>query len=438
MKISTRWLLSIVPFGLCVSLAAGQDCGGSGSPMRVFAISKQDPFGQATVSEVDLANGTFNQVFQTATPLTGGRYEPTRDRLYFGSNNGGIYRVSPDGSVFEEIVAPFTLGSSSDSPVFDAAGDLYVNTSFVPTGIWKVSPPDPGGVLTQVVPPYSANASIGLDIGAAGTSAGGLLGVSCCGGKFSTAFVALSNPPGAPVSTFIDLGPGTTFAFDLKVRPSGNILISLNFTSQILEYDSNGNFLGVFADASDGLSGPSYMQVNSEDDSVVVSDINAVHHFDAAGTLVDSALFSGTGFLEGLVIIPSTTSGGGSSPVPPQEPSPPLPRPAQPSYCPESCEDCEEPGPGGRAVSRAGNEIMLHSGEVIRIETDFVLPCVGPDLIWRRTYRSQVQESTSPCGTGWTHTNDEQLLPREEDLILSDGSGTQSLFEDDCSGTRWV
>ena len=66
-----------------------------------------------------------------------------------------------------------------------------------------------------------------------------------------------------------------------------------------------------------------------------------------------------------------------------------------------------------------------------------MIPCVGPDLIWRRTYRAQVQDADSPVGAGWTHGYDESLVPCEDDLVLVnpeivDRSGPVTLHEEGC------
>ena len=126
------------------SSAPAQDCGGDEGSARVFVVTS-GPSSATSLWEVDFATDTYTLVLQPPDALTAGFYEPTRDRLYFGSLTGGIYRVAPDGSGYEEVVAPGVVGFESDCPLIDPAGDLYVNTAFASNGIWSVSPPDPGG-----------------------------------------------------------------------------------------------------------------------------------------------------------------------------------------------------------------------------------------------------------------------------------------------------
>ena len=408
-----------------------QDCGGS-SPLRIFA-STQDAAGQTTVWEVDVLSGTFQQVLQTGDPLTSGTYEPERDRLYFGSQGGGIYRFAPDGGGYEEVLPSGQGPLGAEAPVFDASGDLYFNTGFGMDGIWALSPPDPGGTAYPVLPQLGVDFSVGLGIGTGGASDGGLLVVDCFGDYAGIPpGVFLSSPPGSGASRLID-HPGTQYFWDMAVRGNGNILLSEPADGRLSEFDGDGNFLGAFAS---GIALPLHVEANPTDDEVICLAAGRLFVYDLDGTLLGSATLPPGESSSGLAIIPSGAGDGGSIPLDSLQPSPPLPRPGLPGFSPGGCEDCENPT--RKLLSMFDGGVLSSTGESCIIETDVVLPCVGPDLVWRRTYRSRGQNEDSPCGSGWTHGYDERLLPCDDDLILLDGSGSQTLFEDDGTGALWT
>ena len=115
-----------------------QDCGG-GSPLRIFASTK-DAAGQTTVWEVDVLSGTFQQVLQTGDPLTSGTYEPGRDRLYFGSQGGGIYRFAPDGGGYEEVLPSGRLACPGTAGGGGRTRDRPALTGILQTSCYSENP----------------------------------------------------------------------------------------------------------------------------------------------------------------------------------------------------------------------------------------------------------------------------------------------------------
>ncbi|MEM9557620.1 MAG: Ig-like domain-containing protein [Acidobacteriota bacterium] len=80
--------------------------------------------------------------------------------------------------------------------------------------------------------------------------------------------------------------------------------------------------------------------------------------------------------------------------------------------------------------------VLLHSGELTVSDVDLVLPAVGFDLAFQRTYRSQTL-GAGPLGPGWDHAYRLRLRPLPNgDVELFDGTGRREVFQADPSRVR--
>ena len=103
----------------------------------------------------------------------------------------------------------------------------------------------------------------------------------------------------------------------------------------------------------------------------------------------------------------------------------------------------EPPGPtpgdpSGSSCSRdAQNDasgLFLFSGEVRSTATDLVIPGVGLDFVWSRSYRSLLGTNTSQ-GNGWTFGYNISIQQSGADVLLTDGDSRHDLYFHQPDGT---
>jgi RHS repeat-associated protein len=103
----------------------------------------------------------------------------------------------------------------------------------------------------------------------------------------------------------------------------------------------------------------------------------------------------------------------------------------------------EPPGPApgdpsGSSCSRGGQNdpagMFLFSGEVHSTMTDLVIPGVGLDFVWSRSYRSMIGTNTT-LGNGWTFAYNISIRQSGADLILTDGNSRQDTYFQRPDGT---
>ena len=99
------------------------------------------------------------------------------------------------------------------------------------------------------------------------------------------------------------------------------------------------------------------------------------------------------------------------------------------------------PGAGIVSARRGGGTIMSErcgifsaTAELQLQETDLVVPGVGLDFAFVRTYRSRTG-STTPMGHGWDHSYNLSIEAVGEDIAVRDGTGRRDVFRLQADGT---
>jgi RHS repeat-associated protein len=87
--------------------------------------------------------------------------------------------------------------------------------------------------------------------------------------------------------------------------------------------------------------------------------------------------------------------------------------------------------PSSSSCSRNGQNnpagLFLFSGEVHSTMTDLVIPGVGMDFVWSRSYRSLIGTNTTQ-GNGWTFGYNIGIRQSGADLILTEGNSRQDIY----------
>jgi YD repeat-containing protein len=89
---------------------------------------------------------------------------------------------------------------------------------------------------------------------------------------------------------------------------------------------------------------------------------------------------------------------------------------------------------GGGTVTSEPCGIFSATAELQLQETDLVVPGVGLDFAFVRTYRSRTG-ATTPLGHGWDHSYNLAIEPAGEDIAVRDGTGRRDVFRRQADGT---
>ncbi len=84
--------------------------------------------------------------------------------------------------------------------------------------------------------------------------------------------------------------------------------------------------------------------------------------------------------------------------------------------------DCPPAAPEVMAKSRAGDPVLLFSGEFVEEVEDLRVPGRGFDFVWQRKYRSRTGPNTVQ-GNGWDYSYNVSLEARGKNLLVHDGGG---------------
>ena len=227
----------------------------SPSALSVFVSS----YNTGIIYRIDAATGATT-TFASGLGNPEGLAIDQHGALYVGGEFAGIRRFDLASGTRLSNVG--TNVDGPEGPSLDAAGNLFVNTRQSPashTGVWEIS----GGYAStavQVVPPFS-DWGEGTAFLTSGPFAGSLLAADSQGA--SAGRIVRSAAPAFGSATDFITGLGTPFG--IAVSPSGDVFVddapsgghAGNSTpTDILSYDSRGNFKSVFAS---GLDAPGFL-----------------------------------------------------------------------------------------------------------------------------------------------------------------------------------